>query len=113
MRLLRAAVFRRRVLTGSPPALDRRLIASPRLRTEHYSTDISTLVTAQTLWSTGSLNSKVPIGNIERGHVLLTPRAQLASRFRYGELQNRLVWSAAPQRHSPVPYVSFRHRHRR
>jgi hypothetical protein len=30
MRLLRAPVFRRCALAGSPPALDRRLIASPK-----------------------------------------------------------------------------------
>src|SRR5262249_24808240 len=32
-RLLRATVFRRGALVGSPPALDRRRIAAPRLRT--------------------------------------------------------------------------------
>ena len=35
MRLLRAAVFRRCALAGSPPALERRRIAAPRLRTRH------------------------------------------------------------------------------
>jgi len=33
---LRAAVFRRCALVGSPPALDRRRIAAPRLRTRHF-----------------------------------------------------------------------------
>src|SRR5262245_41336764 len=35
MRLLRVAVFRRCALVGSPPALDRRRIAAPQLRTRH------------------------------------------------------------------------------
>src|SRR6266568_9660375 len=48
--LFSANVFRRRVLTGSPPALERRLIAYPWLRTRYRSgSNFSTLEVAG-LW---------------------------------------------------------------
>src|SRR5215831_20098996 len=43
MRLLRVTVLRRCALAGSPPALDRRRIAAPRLRTRHLASQRGTL----------------------------------------------------------------------